>query len=235
MRWIAVTALALVTCLPMAAAAAEQDGVGKLTLTGEGIVAMAPDMATVTLGAVAENPEAAIAMAELRERMSEIMAQVEAAGIEERDVQTSGLSLSPRWKGDYRKSEAPGIETFVAASQIVLRIRDLDALGPLIDKLIADGANEFRGLQFGLQAPQPAQDDARRAAVAEARRKAELYAEAAGVTLGPILSIDEHGGVQPRMMRAEMASMAGDSMPIAAGELEVRASVGVTWALTSEQ
>ena len=233
--WAALAAVAMSLPAGLAAAA---DAPGRLSVTGEGKVAVAPDMAIVTLGAVAEHAEAAEAMAQMSARMSAVLARLEAAGIAPRDIQTSGLSLDPRWAEKHNPRSMGGeggIVGFVASSTATLRVRDLDALGGLLDAVVRDGANDFRGLRFGLQAPEPVRDAARQAAVAEAIRKAELYAAAAGVTLGPILSIDEHGGAQPRMMRAEMASFAADAgMPVAAGELEIAASVSITWALAPQ-
>ncbi|WP_165354821.1 SIMPL domain-containing protein [Tropicimonas sp. IMCC6043] len=226
----AALAAALISGLAgMQALAAEE---GRLTVTGQGQVAVAPDMATVTFGAVAEADEAADAMAGVGARMGTVLERIEAAGIAATDVQTNTLTLEPRWQQETREGPAR-IEGFVARSGAVVRVRDLDALGGLLDALVSDGANEFRGLSFGLQAPQPVEDEARRAAVADAIRKAELYAEAAGVTLGPILSIDEHGGgVEPRMMRAAMAE---SGLPVAAGEVEIAASVSITYAIGADR
>ena len=225
-----VMAMAVALALPDGLRAQEMPG--RITVTGEGKVSAAPDMAVLTLGVTAENAQADLAMQEMREGMAAVLARLEAAGIAERDVQTSGLSLDPRWSDRRESSEPPRIESFVASSQVTIRLRALETLGGLLDGLVEDGANDLRGLHFALQEPQPLEDDARRAAVADAMRKAALYAEAAGVALGPILSISEQGGVQPRMMRAEMAAFAADAgMPVAAGELEVAAVVTITYAL----
>lgn len=225
-------AAALVASASLAMA---QDGDGseprRLSVSGEGRVAVSPDMAIVTLGAVAEDREAEAAMREMGASMSAVLEKLYNLGIAERDVQTSSLSLSPLW-GESRSYESGReIQGFQASSQATVRIRDLDSLGGILDAVLTEGANDFRGLQFDLQEPQPHRDAARREAVADARRKAELYAEAAGVSLGPVLEIVEQGTPQPYMMRAEAAAMSGGAMPVAAGELEITTSVSITWAL----
>ncbi|MDV7142798.1 SIMPL domain-containing protein [Tropicimonas sp. TH_r6] len=232
MLWIPL-ALALAGAASIAVAQQAAGQPGQLVVIGEGRVAVPPDMAVITLGAVAESPRADEAMQQMSARMEAILARLDAAGIAARDVQTSGLSLQPRWPDyDPKRQEEREIVGFSASSEVTARVRDLEGLGELLDGLISGGANEFRGLQFDLQAPEVQLDAARRAAVADALRKAELYAEAAGLTLGPILSITEAGAAQPPMMRAEMAArVSGSGMPIAAGEVERQATVTVTWAL----
>lgn len=210
--------------------AVAQDAPSTITVTGEGQVEAAPDMATIQLGVTTQGRAAREAIDANSRAMAAVLDRIEAAGIAERDVQTQGFSVNPRWEN--RANEAPRIAGFVARNQVMVRVRDLDALGPLLDAVTRDGANTFDGLSFGLQDPGPAQDAARRAAVAEARRKAELYADAAGVTLGPLLTLDE-GGAAPRpmpMARAEM-SLAMDSVPVAGGEVGVGAFVRLVYAI----
>ena len=119
---------------------------------------------------------------------------------------------------------------------LMVRVRDLSILGEVLDAVARDGANSFEGLTFGLADPAAAGDAARRAAVADARRKAALYAEAAGVALGPLLSFAESGGAPvPQMMaRAEMA-MASDAVPVAPGELTLTQRVTLTYALSEPE
>lgn len=216
-----------------AAAVAEAADPARLTLTGEGQVTATPDMATVTLGVIAEHSEAQEAARLMSEQAGAVLARLEAEGIAATDVQTTGLSLDPRWqeRKDVRDG-VPEIGTFVASTDVSIRVRDLDRLGGLLDAVVRDGANTLRGISFGLQDPQPLQDKARVAAVADARRRAGLLADAAGVRLGNIRSIDDSGGMQPRMMRAEMNFAAADAgMPVAAGELSLSARVTISWDL----
>jgi len=204
----------------------------QIVVTGEGRVEVAPDMATITLGAQAEALNAAEALAATSAATARILAQLSEAGIEPRDIQTANLSLSPRY--DHARSGTGPMRLlgYLASNTIRVRVRDLDALGARLDAAVAAGGNRFDGLAFGLQDPEPVTDEARRRAVVDARRKAELYAEAAGVTLGPVLTITDQGSFgapQPRM-RAEMM-MADAAVPVAAGEIEIGASVVVTYGL----
>lgn len=229
MRILSVLVLVLGLTCP---ALAQTPPPASLTLTGAGEIAAAPDMATITLGVVSFKPTAAQAMAETSASTAKIIDALKAAGIDGADLQTRDLSLNPRWKNrPYKAGEAPEIEGFTASNTLMVRVRDLDVLGGVLDQVVQLGANQFRGLSFGLQEPEPAQDDARRAAVAEAMRKAQLYAEAAGVTLGPILSISETGRTAPQpVMMMEAARMSAD-VPVEGGEVSVSAQVTMVFAI----
>ncbi|MEM9474984.1 MAG: SIMPL domain-containing protein [Pseudomonadota bacterium] len=211
----------------LAAPAFAQELPRLITVTGEGRALAAPDMATLRLGVTTDGATARDAIAANSRAMTDVLDRIESAGVADRDVQTQDFSVSPRWEN--RPNEAPRIAGFVARNQVFVRVRDLDALGPLLDAVTRDGANTFDGLSFGLQDPGPIEDAARRAAVTEAQRKATLYAEAAGVTLGPLQSIDEGGASSPvPMARAEMA-VAMDSVPVASGELAITARVRLVY------
>ena len=225
MVWI-VTVIAL--ALP---AQAQQTGPresqARITVTGQGHAEAAPDMATVSMAVVTEGESARRAMAANSEAARRVLAQLKVGGIAEKDMQTSGLSLSPRW--DNRSAspgKAPPIVGFVARNSITVRLRDLDKLGDVVDAVLQAGANSFQGLSFGLQEPGPLADQARRLAVADALRKAQLYTKAAGVTLGLVHSISETGSAIPgsQMMRSTTV-MESAAVPIAQGEVTASASV----------
>ncbi|ANB36088.1 hypothetical protein A6024_05930 [Rhodovulum sulfidophilum] len=207
------------------------DAAPELRVTGTGSATAAPDMATLRLGVGHEADTAAEAMALVSDDLGRVMAELQAAGIEARDIQTSGLNLSPVW-GDRSEDKRPRITGYSAANGVTVRVRELDGLGPLLDTVIGTGANTLDGLSFGLQEPGPVMDEARRAAVAEARRKAELFASASGQSLGSLVSLVEQGANQPRPMQMKMSfeSMA-DSMPMAEGELELDATVTMVFEL----
>lgn len=212
-------------------AAAQAEETRQIRVTGEGRVAARPDMATITLGVTRADAEARRAMAQVSEAMTAILSQVTAQGIAERDVQTSRLSLNPIWADRNVSSDAPAITGFSASNMITIRVRDMEALGTVLDRLLQDGANEFHGLEFGLQDPAPAQDAARQAAVADAMGRARLLADAAGVALGPVQIIsDSVAAPQPYMMR-EAAVVGSAAMPIAAGELTTSATVSMVFAI----
>jgi uncharacterized protein YggE len=203
----------------------------QISVSGTGQVDLAPDMATVRIGVTHQDEDAAAAMQQTSDKVAAMLARLTELGIESRDVQTAGLSLNPVWRDTPAQQGQPMPWGFEASNVVSLRLRDIAALGEVLDALVSDGANRLDGISFGLQEPEAAMDEARRLAVADAQRKAALYAEAAGVGLGQVISLSEQGGGMPRPMMMEMAAMRADSVPVAAGEVGISASVQMVFAL----
>ncbi|MGR3758579.1 SIMPL domain-containing protein [Roseobacteraceae bacterium NS-SX3] len=202
----------------------------QITVTGESRTEVAPSLATITLGVTEEAPEAAAAMAAVSESMAAVAAELRAAGVADKDMQTQRVSLHPVWSPDGpRENGRRKITGFAASNMLMVRVRDLDKLGGVLDQVLTAGANQFHGLSFGVEDPEEVKDRIRAAAVEDAIRKARQLAEAAGMVLGPVRSISEHGGGGgPRpMMAMEMAR--SDAMPIEAGELTFTHSVSVVF------
>lgn len=198
-----------------------------ISATGEGIVYAAPDMATVTLGVTTQGDTAALAMAANNTAVAAVMARLTSAGVAARDLQTSNLSLNPDWSRQDSSTGAPPA-VYVASNMLSVRVRMLDDLGAILDASITDGANTLNGVTFGLDDPRPTLDEARKRAVADARARAELLAEAAGVTLGPIMSITEGGGYgAPMPMFRQSDAM--EAVPVAAGEMGMTAAVTIVF------
>lgn len=225
----------LVLAVFAASALAGSPGLGqeaRISVTGEAKVAAAPDMAVIRVGVSEEAPTAAEALALMNERGESILARLSEAGIEGRDIQTSDLTVGPIYDP---RSDGYGekITGFSAQTLFVVRVRQIDALGQVIDSVVrAGGANLLRSVSFTLAEPRPAMDDARRAAVADGRAKAELLAEAAGVTLGPLVSLDEGFGSGMPMPALESFRMdAAGAVPIAQGEVMVEAQVTMVYAI----
>ncbi|MEM0948229.1 MAG: SIMPL domain-containing protein [Pseudomonadota bacterium] len=221
--------LMVITLLAMTSLSAANPAMPQMTVSGEGRVTVEPDMATVRLGVVTEARGARQAIDENSRAMADVLERLAGLGIEARDLQTADFSVQPRWS----RTETGGrsqIEGFSARNLLVVRVRDLARLGDVLDAVASDGANAFDAIQFGLSDPAPLHAKARRAAVDDAKAKAELYADAAGVALGPLISLSEAGGTRPPMpvARAEMA-MASDAVPVAAGELTVSARVTLVY------
>lgn len=214
------TALALAMTAPALA-------VATITVTGEASIAATPDMATVSLGVTTEGATAAEAMAANSTALTAVIDRLKGAGIAANDLQTSNLSLNPNWTG-YESGSTPQISNYMAMNMLNVRVRDLASLGSVLDASIADGANTLNGITFDLSAPRPVQDEARRAAMTDAVAKATLYAEAAGVKLGKIMSIAEqqnYGGPMPVFMEAKAAA----PVPVAAGQIALQSLVTVTY------
>ena len=220
-----LTAVLVFVLCASATTAAEQPRT--ISVTGTGSHAAAPDMAQVRLGVEVRARDARFALAASSDAMASILATLAEAGIEPRDAQTSGLSLHPEY--DHSAKTRP-IIGYRAANMLSVRIRDIEKTGEVLDALSLAGANNIQSVSFAIAEPQALQDIARRGAVADARRKAELYAEEAGVTLGPLISLSEHGtrAPQPQMMEMARASMDA-GVPIAEGEMTLRASISAVY------
>jgi uncharacterized protein len=218
-------ALALPAFVPAFADTAPQRMV---SVMGTGTVEAAPDMATLMIGVTSQADTAAAALSANSAATEALIARLTASGVETRDMQTSNLSINPNWAG--YDSSTPTISGYVATNMLTVRVRKLDTTGAVLDAAVAEGANTLNGLVFGLADPDPAFSEARKAAVADARAKAELLAEAAGVTLGPVLSIADGGAMtDPAPMYREAVSAA--PVPVVGGELGLVATVNVTFAI----
>jgi uncharacterized protein YggE len=228
---ILAPALAALLLFPTLYAPALADEGARITVTGEGSVNARPDMATVNLGVTTEGPTAKDAMAANTAQLATVLDKLRASGIEDRDIQTSGLSLNPNWQ-QVDGQMTPTIVGFIASNMLTVRVRALDNLGAVLDAAVTDGANSFNGLSFGLADPAPSMNEARKLAVADATARAQLLSEAAGMRLGPVVAISEGGGMGAPMPMFRMEASAGDAVPIAAGEIASMASVTMVFELT---
>lgn len=236
MRALTTAALAAGLALPLAHAAGAQTAdpamPATITVTGEGSVEAAPDIATVSLGVTTQAPTAAEAMDANSAALRTVLDNLRGAGIEPRDIQTTGLSLNPNWNSRGYDGGPQQIDGYIASNVLNVRVRQIDRLGAVLDAAVADGANTLNGITFGVADDRPLLDDARAAAVEDARARATLLTRAAGVTLGRILSISEMQGFPPPVpMFRELASDAAAPVPVAGGEVAMGASVTVTWEL----
>ena len=203
-----------------------------VSISATGSVEREPDIVVMTTGVQTEAKTAAQAAADNARQMANVFKAVEAAGIAEKDMQTSNFSLSPRY--DYSsRGGPPRLAGYTASNQLSVTVRDLDKLGETMDAIISAGSNTFNGLQFALDDPSDALDEARRDAMQEARERAELYAAAAGLEVKRIVTINEAGGYNPRpmpMARARTEAMDA-STPIATGEVGYSITVNVVFEL----
>ena len=170
--------------------------------------------------------------------MREVIDTLKQAGIAEKDIQTSNFSVQPKFV--YPKASSTGerkpprIVGYTVSNNAAVAVRDLDALGSVLDGVVSAGSNQVHGVSFSIAEPKPLQNEARRQATADAIAKARLYAEAAGVALGDIQSISEQGGYRPpqpvlRHTARAMAMEAADAVPVAQGEQSVEMQVHITW------
>lgn len=200
-----------------------------ITMQGRGEVKATPDMAVVAIGVTRHAASAREALDANNEAMQQVLASLKAQGIEERDVQTSSFTVAPRYV--YPPNDAPKPDGYEVSNQVTVRLRDLAKLGPLLDQAVTDGSNQIQGVSFAIAEPEPLADEARKLAVADALRKAKLYAEAAQVRLGPITQIQEQGGYRPPQPFLKGMRMAAEasSVPIAQGEQSIEVEVSISW------
>lgn len=228
----AIPAVALFTLLPLGVAAQENDSdLGQIVVSASASVEAVPDVVEVTVGVVYQEREARAALSEMNAAAAGVFARVREFGVADRDMQSSGLSLQPV----YASSSVSGmaeVSGYRASTSLTIRVRDLDAVGQILDAVVTDGANELSGLRFTVSDPEPLLEEARRAAVQAAMAKAELLAEEAGVTLGPLLSLTESSAGMPRPMEASFMRGA-DAVPVASGEVSLSATVSMTYRIES--
>jgi uncharacterized protein YggE len=200
-----------------------------ISVTGEAQISVAPDIAFVDAGVATDARTAREASEANNTAMSKVFAALKAANIDARDIQTSRLSLQPQYAPN-RSGPSP-VVGYRASNRVTVRIHDVSKVAGVIDTLVGAGANDIGNVAFEVSQASKLLDDAREKAVADARRKAEIYAKAAGVTLGAPLSISEGGAPQPMFRAKAVAGMAAAPTPIAQGEETLSVSVSVTWAI----
>lgn len=211
---------------------------GTISIEGRGEVRAAPDMASINSGVTTQGATAREALDANSAAMTDLIAALKEAGIENRDIQTSGFSVNPNYvysdaRDDLGYTLPPRINGYQVSNSVTVLVRDLDTLGSILDRSVTVGANTVNGVTFSVADPSELLNEARKAAFADARTKAELYAEAAGAELGDLESISERqdfNGPQPYPMYAR-AEMAASSVPVEAGEMTFAISVNVAWDL----
>jgi uncharacterized protein YggE len=211
------------------ALAADTDDRRAITVSASGQVAAEPDQARITSGVTTEAATASQALALNSDVMKKVIAGLKASGVDPKDIQTTSFHVSPRYTRP-REGEVRAIDGYSVTNQVQVLARDLDKLGEILDQLVTLGANEMGGLSFEVSQAETLRDEARKEAVANASRRAALYATAAGVELGEVLMIREggEGGPQPMPMARAMRA---EAVPIERGTEMLAASVTVTWAL----
>ena len=231
----ATAALFLSVALASAQTAPAQTAAARsLSIAGSAQVHVAPDAALISTGVVTEGDTAAAALKANSAAVAKVVDAIRSFGVEAKDLQTNGLSLEAR---NYRPdkpsaTDKPHIIGYTAANAITVRVRDLGKLGDLIDKVAVAGANRIDGIQFIVSNQEGLLDEARRKAVTDAKDKADLYARAAGFTLGKVMSLtEESGSPVPRPMGRAMAVSAAAPVPVEAGEMTLSVRVRVVWSL----
>jgi uncharacterized protein YggE len=203
-----------------------------ISVTGEANVSVPPDLALVDGGVTSEAKTAREATDANNTAMGKVLLALKIAGIDEKDVQTSRLSLQPQSAPNRAGPNA--IVGYRASNRVTIKVRNVSNVAAVIDTLVSAGANEIGGIHFMVSQASKLLDEARDSAVADARRKAEIYARAAGVTLGAPLSISEQGNAAPMPYRRMSAGLQ-TAAPVAQGEETLSVTVNVSWAIKPQE
>ena len=206
-----------------------------MSVSGHGAVTLIPDTASVVLGVTINGETLSAAQAEATARMEAITAAVGAAGVEERDIQTTNYSVNVIY--DYDNNGNPNrVIGYAVSNQMAVKVRDLDAVGTLLDAVVAEGANQIHGISFFVEDTAAAASQARTLAVEDAMRKADELAAAAGLEVARVTYITESSSPPPAPYYAgagaDMAESASRAaVPIQAGSSEVSVDVQMSFEL----
>jgi uncharacterized protein YggE len=231
--FLLATLTVLAAGMPPAQAQTQTDGKMQRTITvsASGTVEAAPDQARIQTGVVSEAETAAQALTANSAAMSKLIAGLKETGVEARDIQTSQFRVEPRYTNPQDGRSAPAIDGYRVVNEVNVLVRDLPKLGATLDALVRLGANQMNGMAFEVSKAETLKDEARKQAVANAQRRAQLLATAAGAEVGEVISMSEevtHGGPRPyAMARAAKAEM----VPVESGTETLEARVAITWAL----
>ena len=204
----------------------------RLDVAATGEVRRTPDVVTVSAGVLTRAPQAETALRENAARMERVRAALRRLGIAPRDIQTGSISLAQDY--ERRAEGAPQPTAYVASNQLNVRFRDIARAGPIIDALVAEGANSVQGPIFGIENRDGASDEARMRALVVARQRAELYARSLGTRVRRIVAVSEAGPMQGIVVGEAMAVRAqsdGAATSIEPGEQVVAATLSVTFEL----
>lgn len=233
-RSMFVAALAAATTLPALADDIARQDTPAITVSGEASVTAPPDLAQIDAGVASDAKTAREAAEANNAAMAKVLQALKGAGIADKDYQTSRLSIQPQYAQN--RPGQPTVTGYRASNRVTIKVHDVSKVASVIDTLVGAGANDVGNIYFSVAEPSKLLDQAREKAVADARRKAEIYAKAAGVTLGQPLNIAEDGAPAP-VFRAKTfaAPMAATPTPVAQGEETLSITVNVTWAIKPGQ
>jgi uncharacterized protein YggE len=228
---IAASALTLAAASLTPANAGDNKPLRTISLIGHGEVHLAPDLAIVTMGVMSSAATAREALDANTKAMQAVMAALTGAAIEARDIQTSNFMVNPRYDYGQNNTQPPKVIGYDVSNNVTVTVRKLESLGAVLDTVVSAGSNQINGVIFQVSKPEAAADEARKLAVADAQRKAKVYAEAGGLDLGSVISVSEGGGYQPPVPMFKSARAEGISadVPIAQGEQTIAIDVNFTW------
>jgi uncharacterized protein YggE len=231
-RPLAVAALLFTAALVIAGPgmAADDDKAERfVSVSATGSVVAVPDTAYITAGVLTEGDTAREALGRNNATTAKLIDGLKAAGIAAKDIQTSQLNVSPRYT-QAKEGRPATVSGYTVSNQVRVTVRDVKRLGEILDQAITLGANQMHGITFEVSTAEQLKDDARKLAMQNARRRADLYATAAGAQLGPVLRISEDvtDAGRPMLQKSRVALSA---VPVEAGTQTLEVEVHVTYAL----
>jgi uncharacterized protein YggE len=227
-------AIAAALALPVSAMAAQPAPPPHIVVSGEGEATVAPDLALISLSVMREAKTAREAMDANNDAMASVIAAMKAFGIAERDLQTAGIQISPRYSYTNKPdgSQDADLVAYQVTNTLSVRLRDIDKAGEILDKAVTLGVNQGGNITFTNDNPAATLTEARKKAVADAVDKAKTLAEAAGVGLGRVLEIsDQNVRPMPMPIQAKAFDAAGRAAPVQSGENAYTVQVTVTFEL----
>lgn len=204
----------------------------RLEISATGEATRVPDVAIISAGVLTRAASARAALAQNAARMERVRAALKSAGIADRDIQTSNISLNPEYR--YVENQPPKLTGYTASNQLSVRFRDIAKSGDILDALVAEGSNQINGPNLTIDKPEEALDEARAKAVATGRARAELYARSLGMRVVRVVSVSESGGsypVPPPMPVMEARAQAGYATKIDPGEQKLSVTLGMVFEL----
>ena len=236
MKNLLIAALMLGAVLPSAAQAQQatitQSIAGtRLDVSATGEVTRVPDIAVISTGVVTKSATASGAISQAATRMARVRAALKTAGVEDRDIQTSNLSLNPDYR--YDNNQPPKLVGYQASNTVTVRFRDIANSGKIIDALVAEGANQINGPTLTIDKPEAALDEARAQAIRIGRARAELYARAMGLRVVRVVAVSVSGGsypVPPMPVMMQARAEASNSK-IDPGEQKLQVNLAMTFEL----
>lgn len=226
--WGIASVSALLMFTPGCAVADALEEIPSITVLGSGTVTAKPDIARIRIGAVTHHASASQALRTNNEAMRQLLDALQEQGIPKQDLQTSTFRLSPQYHHNTR-GQIPDIVGYKATNVLQATVRKLDTVGDLIDEAVKAGANHIENITFSVDDRAGLKDKARHHAIRDAHHKAALYAQAAGVTLGRVLKVEETSRATPLPMR--QFEVAGGGSPLEPGEIEFRVDVTVVYGI----
>lgn len=213
-------------------ALAGEPSIRTISVSGEGKATTPPDMATIHTGVVTQAETAHDALAVNNVAIKNILTTLAEHKIAAKDIQTSSFDVRPEYRRGPRGQQEPEIVGYRVTNQVRVFVRNLPDLGQVLDALVAAGSNQVSGISFGIDDPTGVLNQARNRAISDARSRAQLYAQAAGVRVGNVISISEQATAIPRPQFARaLAAEAAGAVPVATGEQEIRATIHMVFAI----